>query len=45
MILGAICACANGAAFPSFAIIFGNMADSFSETGDEMVKSAGMNAM
>lgn len=38
MWIGALAACANGAAFPSFAIIFGGMTDSFAADGDEMVR-------
>lgn len=41
MILGSIAAFLNGAAFPSFSIIFGQMTDSFSEKGDAMVEAAG----
>lgn len=37
MIIGGIAAFLNGAAFPSFSIILGDMTDSFSEAGDEMV--------
>jgi ATP-binding cassette subfamily B (MDR/TAP) protein 1 len=45
MILGGLAAFLNGGAFPSFAIIFGKMSDSFSSGGDELVRKAGMNAM
>lgn len=45
MFIGGFAAFANGAAFPSFSIIFGDMTDSFSAAGDEMVRQAGMNAM
>ena len=45
MLTGAAAAFANGAAFPSFSIIFGGMTDSFSESGDAMVEQAGLNAM
>jgi len=45
MILGSIAAFFNGAAFPSFSIIFGQMTDSFSEKGDAMVDAAGWQAM
>lgn len=45
MWIGAAAAFANGAAFPSFSLIFGAMTDSFSQSDDEMVDEAGMNAM
>ncbi|CAK64833.1 unnamed protein product (macronuclear) [Paramecium tetraurelia] len=45
MIIGGIAAFLNGASFPSFSIIFGDMTDSFSQTGDEMVRQAGLNAI
>lgn len=37
MVIGGFAAFCNGAAFPSFSIIFGGMTDSFSEAGDSMV--------
>ncbi|CAD8206584.1 unnamed protein product [Paramecium octaurelia] len=45
MIIGGLAAFLNGAAFPSFSIILGDMTDSFSEAGDEMVHQAGLNAI
>lgn len=45
MALGAFGAFCNGAAFPSFSIIFGNMTDSFSSSGDDLVYTAGMNSI
>ncbi|CAD8176907.1 unnamed protein product [Paramecium pentaurelia] len=45
MFIGGFAAFCNGAAFPSFSIIFGDMTDSFSEAGDEMVRQAGLNAI
>ncbi|KAM3147561.1 hypothetical protein pb186bvf_000368 [Paramecium bursaria] len=45
MALGAFGAFCNGAAFPSFSIIFGNMTDSFASSGDDLVYTAGMNSM
>lgn len=42
MIIGGIASMINGLAVPMFALIFGQMADSFSptSTGDEIVDSA-----
>jgi ATP-binding cassette subfamily B (MDR/TAP) protein 1 len=37
MFIGGAAAFLNGGAFPSFSIIFGDMTDSFSAAGDEMV--------
>ncbi|CAD8124583.1 unnamed protein product [Paramecium sonneborni] len=45
MFIGGFAAFCNGAAFPSFSIIFGDMTDSFSQAGDEMVRQAGLNAI
>lgn len=45
MLIGGVAAFLNGAAPPCFSIIFGKMTDSFSESGDEMVYQAGLNAM
>ena len=47
MVLGCFAAFANGAAFPLFSLIFGEMTDSFGpdSTDDDVIASAGMNAM
>lgn len=45
MYIGGFAAFANGAAFPSFSLIFGGMTDSFSKDGDDMVTQAGWNAL
>jgi len=39
MVIGSIASMANGVAFPMFALIFGNMTDSFgpNSSGDELV--------
>lgn len=37
MIIGAIAAFFNGGAMPSISILYGRMADSFSEVDDELV--------
>lgn len=39
MIIGTICACAMGTALPAFALLWGQMTDSF-DNFDEMVESA-----
>lgn len=47
MVCGGIASCVNGIALPMFALIFGNMTDSFSptSTGDEIVSAAGTQSL
>ena len=45
MVIGGSAAVINGAAHPSFYIIFGKMLNSFSYSGDELVEKARINAM
>ena len=47
MIFGTIAAFLNGAAFPAFNLVFGEMTDSFGPSGtpDEVVTKSGWNAL
>ena len=45
MIIGSVSAFFNGATFPIFSIIFGNMTDVFSKSNDQIIYLAGMNAL
>jgi|NOAtaT_6_FD_contig_101_1098428_length_3106_multi_3_in_0_out_0_1 ATP-binding cassette subfamily B (MDR/TAP) protein 1 len=47
MTIGVIAAMGNGAAFPLFALIFGDMADAFgpNSTADDVVKKAAYQSM
>ncbi|KAL4464298.1 hypothetical protein ABPG72_011343 [Tetrahymena utriculariae] len=47
MVIGSIASMANGVAFPMFALIFGQMTDSFgpNSTGDDLVDAAGKQSL
>ena len=45
MAIGSVSAFLNGATFPIFSIIFGNMTDVFSKSNDQIIYLAGMNAL
>ncbi|CAD8210772.1 unnamed protein product [Paramecium pentaurelia] len=45
MLIGSFAALLNGVAYPGFSILIGDMTESFSREGDQMVEEAGKNAM